>query len=265
MENSRHRVLKLDCSNLAAAIDCGRPQDFLNSTVRQYSLAVGKIRWPRALLRGIPMTTQTASAATVVTLVSMLIANTAAAQPMSTCVENSPERRGEIGCSIIESKVLPDGLKEPVFWHIDRFESSERARTAVGPSTVAFGAAGTSWLLTIESQASESPRRNGMWHTWDRCGCHGPRSTRPCWSSRPCSRQVCIPLVHHHSGVEAVYVIDGEACYETPTRAAKLRKGETLALSWRNLRCGRWLPDRHLVASSSPSSSTTPPNLPRCR
>ena len=37
-------------------------------------------------------------------------------------------------------------------------------------------------------------------------------------------------VVHHHSGVEAVYVIDGEACYETPTRAAELRKGETLAL-----------------------------------
>ena len=37
-------------------------------------------------------------------------------------------------------------------------------------------------------------------------------------------------LPHHHSGVEALYVLEGEACYETPTRAAKLRKGETLAL-----------------------------------
>jgi quercetin dioxygenase-like cupin family protein len=37
-------------------------------------------------------------------------------------------------------------------------------------------------------------------------------------------------LVHHHSGVEAVYVIQGEACYETPTHAFKLRKGETVAL-----------------------------------
>jgi quercetin dioxygenase-like cupin family protein len=37
-------------------------------------------------------------------------------------------------------------------------------------------------------------------------------------------------LLHHHSGVEAVYVIQGEGCYETPTRAFKLRKGETLAL-----------------------------------
>jgi quercetin dioxygenase-like cupin family protein len=37
-------------------------------------------------------------------------------------------------------------------------------------------------------------------------------------------------LAHHHSGVEAVYVIEGEACYETPTRAFKLGDGETLAL-----------------------------------
>ena len=37
-------------------------------------------------------------------------------------------------------------------------------------------------------------------------------------------------LPHHHSGVEAVYVVEGEACYETPTRAAKLKEGETLAL-----------------------------------
>ena len=50
-----------------------------------------------------------------VTLLSVLTANTAAAQLMSTCVENSPERRGQMGCTVIESKVLPDGLKEPLF------------------------------------------------------------------------------------------------------------------------------------------------------
>ena len=38
-------------------------------------------------------------------------------------------------------------------------------------------------------------------------------------------------LPHHHSGVEAVYVIEGEACYETPTRAARLHKGETVVLA----------------------------------
>jgi hypothetical protein len=37
-------------------------------------------------------------------------------------------------------------------------------------------------------------------------------------------------LLHHHSGVEAVYVIQGEACFDTPTPAFRLQKGETLAL-----------------------------------
>ncbi len=36
------------------------------------------------------------------------------------CVENSPERRGEFGCSIVEIKELPSDLRAPVFWHIDR-------------------------------------------------------------------------------------------------------------------------------------------------
>ena len=38
-------------------------------------------------------------------------------------------------------------------------------------------------------------------------------------------------LPQHHSGVEAVYVLEGEACYETPTRAAKLQKGETVVMA----------------------------------
>ena len=69
-----------------------------------------------------------------VTLISLLCADRAASQLMSRCVENSPERRGQLGCSIIERKLLPDGLKEPVFWHIDRFDTAERARKAVALS-----------------------------------------------------------------------------------------------------------------------------------
>lgn len=37
-------------------------------------------------------------------------------------------------------------------------------------------------------------------------------------------------LAHHHSGVEAVYVVEGEACYETPARGFTLRKGEMVML-----------------------------------
>ena len=174
------------------------------------------------------MTKPTVCIAFAVMLVAMLTANTAAAQLMSTCVENSPERRGEMGCSVVETKALPDGLKEPVFWHIDRFESVERARKAVGPSSIAFDAAGTSWLMTIESEASN---HHGGTHVAHVGPLPLPRADK---YAMLVQSAVFTPgmysLPHHHSGVEAIYVIDGEACYETPTRAAKLQKGETVIL-----------------------------------
>jgi hypothetical protein len=79
----------------------------------------------------------------------------AAAQLISSCVENSPERQGEIDCSIIERKPLPDGLEEPLFWHIDRFDSLAGGHAAAGLASAAFEAAGTAWLMTIESEISD--------------------------------------------------------------------------------------------------------------
>jgi quercetin dioxygenase-like cupin family protein len=52
-------------------------------------------------------------------------------------------------------------------------------------------------------------------------------------------------LAHHHSGVEAVYVLEGEACYETPDRGFALRKGEALAIPGNT-------PMRAVVAGSTP-------------
>jgi quercetin dioxygenase-like cupin family protein len=158
----------------------------------------------------------------------VLTANTAAAQLMSTCVPDSPERRGEIGCSIIESKPLPDGLTEPVFWHIDRFDSPAAARAAVGPASIAFDAAGAWWLMTIEPETTDHHRGQHVTHV-------GPLPLpRAAKRAMMVQSAVFMPgmysLVHHHSGVEAVYVLEGQACYETPTRAATLRKGETLAI-----------------------------------
>ena len=42
-----------------------------------------------------------------VAALSVLTPNTASAQLMSTCVADSPERRGEIGCSVSQTKLLP--------------------------------------------------------------------------------------------------------------------------------------------------------------
>jgi hypothetical protein len=86
-------------------------------------------------------------------IATFAIVSTSSAQEEPLCFENSPERKGEIGCSIIETKPLPESLQERVFWHIDRFENGETARAAVGPASITFQAHGSWWLMTIESQS----------------------------------------------------------------------------------------------------------------
>jgi quercetin dioxygenase-like cupin family protein len=169
-----------------------------------------------------------ASVGIALILLALVMANTANAQPASPCVENSPERRGEVGCSIIENKFLPEGLQGPLFWHIDSFDSLELARTAVGPTAIAFEAAGRSWLMTIESKTSD---HHGGQHVTEVGPL--PLSPAPKYSMEVRSavfKPGMYSVVHHHSGVEAIYLIEGEACYETPAQAARLRKGETLVI-----------------------------------
>jgi quercetin dioxygenase-like cupin family protein len=162
----------------------------------------------------------------VVIVLSVVIANTTAAQLAPPCVENSPERRGEFGCSIIENKLLPERLQGPVFWHIDSFDSLELARAAVGPTSVAFEAGGKSWLMTIESKTSD---HHGGRHVAKVGPLPLPLAAR--YSMQVLSSRLkpgTYSLVHHHSGVEAIYVLEGEACYETPTRVFRLSKGDTV-------------------------------------
>ena len=174
------------------------------------------------------MTRSCGWSAGVVAVLSILTTNIAAAQLMSTCVPDSPERRGEIGCSIIQSKPLPEGLTEPVFWHIDRFESAERARAAVGSASIGFDAAGVWWLMTIERDTTDHHGGGHVTHVGPLPLPGAARYAMTVLSAMFMPGMYSLP--HHHSGVEAIYVIEGEACFETPTRAAKLQKGETLAL-----------------------------------
>jgi quercetin dioxygenase-like cupin family protein len=174
------------------------------------------------------MTVHLTSSAIATVALSLLIAGPATAQLMTTCAEDSPERRGEQGCTIIVNKALPSGLRDPQFWNIYRFASLQRAQAAAGAASVAFDAGGISWLIAIESQTSSH-----------RGGKHvaqvGPLPLPPAAQYRLQVQTAAFTpgmysLSHQHSGVEAVYVIEGEACYETPDRAVKIRKGETLAL-----------------------------------
>jgi len=150
------------------------------------------------------------------------------AQEEPLCVENSPERRGEIGCSIIETKLLPADLKEPVFWHIDRFQKEEAARAAVGPTSIAFEAHGAWWLMSVKGESND---HHGGEHVAE--GKLSPLPTGARYSMRVLSAYIPAGMtsrVHFHSGVEAIYTVDGEQCVETEERAIKIEKGQAAVL-----------------------------------
>ena len=160
-------------------------------------------------------------------VLALLTGETSSAQLADSCTPNSPERRDGIGCTIVETKALPDGLREPLFWHIDRFESLERARSAVGAASVAFEAAGASWVMTIESQTSD---HHGGEHVVQVGPLQLPSATKYAMQAFSVAWTPGLySLVHHHSGVEAFYVIDGEQRLQTPT-ASKMGPGDTAAL-----------------------------------
>jgi quercetin dioxygenase-like cupin family protein len=156
-------------------------------------------------------------------LTSFTIGSSARAQLAPLCVENSPERSGGIGCSVVR-KELPAGLKEPVYWHIDRFDSIEKARAAAGAAGIAIEVDGVAWLMTIEAQVSDH-------HAGKHQTQVGPL---PLPKAEKYSLQVnaakftpgMYSRIHNHSGVEAFYVLEGEQCLETPTQAILLHKGE---------------------------------------
>ena len=182
----------------------------------------------RSGVEGMPMTRFQGGSAGVLVVLSILTPNIATAQLMSTCAPDSPERRGQIGCTVFPSKPLPEGVTGPVFWHIDRFDSADRARAAVGSTSIAVDAAGVWWLMTIERDTSDHYGGRHVTHVGPLPLPRAARYAMTVQSALFMPGMYSLP--HHHSGVEAVYVLEGEACYETPTRAAKLQKGETLAL-----------------------------------
>ena len=150
------------------------------------------------------------------------------AQEEPVCVENSPERRGEIGCSIVEKKPLPGSLKEPVFWHIDRFESADRARAGIGPSSIAFEAHGAWWLMSVGPKSDD---HHGGQHVTQVD--LSPLPKADAYSMLVISAYIPAGMtsrVHFHSGVEAFYTVDGEQCLETKEKAFSMKKGDTLVV-----------------------------------
>jgi len=145
------------------------------------------------------------------------------------CATDSPERRGEIGCSLVETKLLPVGLAQGLFWHIDRFTSAMAAQAEVGATSIAFAAHGAWWLMSLEARAD-------LHHG----GTHVTAVKLP--PLPPADRYAMLAMsayipagltsrVHVHSGVEGFYVVDGNQCLETPGRTYAMPKGATVMVS----------------------------------
>ena len=149
-------------------------------------------------------------------------------RPPVKCAEDSPERRGEEGCTILASRPLVGPPAEPVYWHLDRFDSLEAARKAAGPDGVAAEAHGSAWLLTVEARAEG--HHGGRHVAWV-----GPLAL-PAAGRYTMRVQSSLLLpgattpAHTHSGTEAVYVVDGEQCMETRDTGHRLGAGRSLVL-----------------------------------
>jgi len=151
-------------------------------------------------------------------------------RPPVTCAEDSPERRGEEGCTILATRPLIGSLTKPVYWHLDRFDSLEVAKKRAGPDGVAAEAHNSVWLMTVEAQTEDH-------HGGRHVATIGPLSVAV--ADRHLMMRVASSLLrpgtttaaHSHPGPEVFYVVDGEQCVETPEFGKRLGAGQSYVLA----------------------------------
>jgi quercetin dioxygenase-like cupin family protein len=165
---------------------------------------------------------------TILVVFALCLVTAEAQRPPVKCAEDSPERRGEEGCTILASRPLVGSLTKPVYWHIDRFDSLEAAKKAAGPDSVAAEAHGSVWLMTVE--VPTEGHHGGRHVSWI-----GPlpvpagdRYTMRVQSSLLMSGTTT--PAHTHSGLEVFHIVDGEQCIETPEAAYKVAAGQSHVL-----------------------------------
>jgi quercetin dioxygenase-like cupin family protein len=156
---------------------------------------------------------------------SQALAQTVKQRPPVKCSENSPERRGEEGCTILATKPLLGSLTKAQYWHLDRFDSLEDAKKAAGPNSVAAQAHGSFWLMSVEEK--EEDHHGGRHVTWI-----GPL-TLPASARITMRVQSTLLLpggltpIHTHSGPEMFFVVAGEQCLEFSESSQRLSAGQS--------------------------------------
>jgi quercetin dioxygenase-like cupin family protein len=162
---------------------------------------------------------------TILAVLGVFALAAAGERPPVKCIEDSPERQGEEGCTILAIRFLAGSLTNPVYWHLDRFDSLEAARKAAGPDGVAAEAHGAVWLMTVEAQIEGH-------HGGRHVAAIGPLAlpTADRYAMRILSsllRSGSTTPAHAHPGPEVVYVVDGEQCMETPAVGQRIGAGHS--------------------------------------
>lgn len=153
------------------------------------------------------------------------------------CAEDSPERRGEEGCTILASRPLSGAITGAIYWHIDRFNSLEDAKKAAGPNGVAAEAHKGVWLMTVEGKTKDhhGGRHVALLGPLDLPAAEG-------YTMRVASsllKQGASTPIHIHSGPEAWFIVVGEQCLETEKSAHRLKAGKSFVLATDQIHRGR--------------------------
>lgn len=153
------------------------------------------------------------------------------------CAEDSPERRGEEGCTILARRPLSGPLPGSIYWHIDRFDSLEDAKKAAGPNGVAAEAHGSVWLMTVEGKTKDH-------HGGSHVALIGPLTLPAAegYTMRVQSsllKQGASTPIHTHSGPEVFYIVSGEQCLETQKAGHRLKSGKFFVLATDQVHRGR--------------------------
>jgi quercetin dioxygenase-like cupin family protein len=148
---------------------------------------------------------------------------TAGKAQLVRCTADSPERRGEPGCTIVSDKRLPAPPPMPVLWHIDEFPSLAEAQKAEHSWGLAIAAHGSAWLYSIEL---DTANHHGGRHR----AVVGPIPVQPnrLYSMMAMSAHFLpgqYSDIHTHPGPEAWWVLKGEQCLQTTRSTITARAG----------------------------------------
>jgi quercetin dioxygenase-like cupin family protein len=130
------------------------------------------------------------------------------------CSHMARAQTGRPGADTIAMTVLGELPQVPLYWHLDIYPTRDAAEAAKGPRGTVVESFGKVWLFTI---AEADWRPSGG----NRVAKIGPLQLGPGGSfTASYLEATTLPAfqtdVHRHPGPEALYMLSGEVCLETP-------------------------------------------------